>query len=189
MAGLFFCLASTRCRAFILSCCNTTTHKRLQRIFCYQCNYTAKTQKPFTGLYSSFSVDLTYSSAHNTAAIQAACAALEGIPSSAAPPPIPDTTATPDAVQVSTAAYYNKVYKRSADNASPAGSAPIMCGSLASAAPGAPAEGVSVSTCTGSARRLAIWHPPPGRAVQQRGSAEPLAALAAALFGLSPDSQ
>lgn len=36
--------------------------------------------------------------------------------------------------------------------------------------------GVSVSTCTGSARRLAIWHrsavsahPPPGRAVQQPG--------------------
>nr|DAE13664.1 MAG TPA: hypothetical protein [Siphoviridae sp. ctQqU1] len=50
-------------------------------------------------------------------------------------------------------AYYNKVYKRVqhiADHASPAGSAPTVCGSLASAAPGAPAEG--------SARRLAIWH-------------------------------
>lgn len=49
-----------------------------------------------------------------------ACDTPEGIPSSAAPPQIPDTTATPDAVQLSTAAYYNKVYKR-AVHASPAG--------------------------------------------------------------------
>ena len=48
--------------------------------------------------------------------------------------------------------------------------------------PCAPAEGCSVSTCTGSARRLAVWHrsevrahPPPGGAVQQR-RAEPPAA-------------
>lgn len=61
------------------------------------------------------------------------------------------------------------------DHASPARSAPTVCGSLASSAPGALAEGCSVSTCTGSARRLAIWHrsavrahPPPGGAVQQR---------------------
>ena len=45
-----------------------------------------------------------------------------------------------------------------ADHASPAGSAPTVCGSLASATPGAPAEGCSVSACTGSARRHAIWH-------------------------------
>jgi hypothetical protein len=44
------------------------------------------------------------------------------------------------------------------DHASPVGSAPTVCGSMASAAPGAPAEGCSVSTCTGSARRLAVWH-------------------------------
>ena len=78
-----------------------------------------------------------------------------------------------------------------ADHASPAGSAPTVCGSLASATPGAPAEGVSVSICTGSARRLVIWHPTPGGAVQQRGAAggaEPLTATAVSLFGLSPDS-
>lgn len=44
------------------------------------------------------------------------------------------------------------------DHASPARSAPTVCGSLASSAPGALAEGCSVSTCTGSARRLAVWH-------------------------------
>jgi hypothetical protein len=34
--------------------------------------YTVKTPKPFTGLYSGVSVDLPYSSAHNTANTQAA---------------------------------------------------------------------------------------------------------------------
>ena len=40
-----------------------------------------------------------------------ACFTLEGIASSAAPAPIPDTTAMPNAVQSRAAAYYNKVYK------------------------------------------------------------------------------
>jgi hypothetical protein len=35
-------------------------------------NYTAKTSKPFTRLYSGISVDLPYSSTHNTATAQAA---------------------------------------------------------------------------------------------------------------------
>nr|DAE79523.1 MAG TPA: hypothetical protein [Caudoviricetes sp.] len=98
----------TRCRAFILPYCNTTPYKHLQWPLCRQCNYTASTAKPFTGLYRGFSVDLPYFSAHNTAATQAAY-----IP----PAPrwrayrqaqhlhrCPDTTATPDAVQVNTAA-------------------------------------------------------------------------------------
>ena len=97
-----------------------------------------------------------------------------------------------------------------ADHANPAGSAPTVCGSLASAAPGAPAEGATSPPAqgqpggvsmlptlggwrsgTGSAVKAA--HPPPGRAVQRQGGgaaggAEPLAASAAYLFGLSPDS-
>jgi hypothetical protein len=56
--------------------------------------YTTTTPKPFTGLYRGFSVDFPYFSAYNTAAAQAAY-----------------TTAAPDAVKLSTAAYYNKVYK------------------------------------------------------------------------------
>lgn len=92
------------------------THKRSQRIFCYQCNfYTAQTSKAFTGLYRGFSVDLPHSSVQQyssyTNRLYTACYTLDSIPSSAAPPPIPDTTATPDAIQVSAAAYYNKVYK------------------------------------------------------------------------------
>lgn len=104
--------------------------------------------------------------------------------------------------------------QHSADHASPAGSAPTVCGSLASSAPDAPAEGVSVSTCTGSARRRSRYFPSPaacdlapvssqgapgqsgtlhpagqssGRGAA--GGAEPLTATAVSLFGLSPDSQ
>lgn len=63
--------------------------------------------------------------------------------------------------------------------------------------------GVSVSTCTGSARRLELWRQVSGQAGHSgtlypagqssgrsaAGGAEPLAATAATLFGLSPDSQ
>lgn len=51
--------------------CNTVPYKRLQRLFCHQCKYTAHAAKQRTGLYSVFSVDLTYSSAHNTVTTQA----------------------------------------------------------------------------------------------------------------------
>lgn len=68
-----------------------------------------------------------------------------------------------------------------ADHASGGGSALTVCRSLASAAPGAPAEGAASPPVQGQ----------PGGAVQRQGAAggaEPLAALAASLFGLSPDS-
>ena len=58
--------------------------------------------------------------------------------------------------------------------------------------PGAPAEGVSVSTCTGSAVRAGSLAPSTRRGTPaaggRAGGAEPLAATAASLFGLSPDS-
>ena len=47
----------------------------------------------------------------DTSGYNAACATLDGIQATGRLAPIPDTSATPDAVQVSTAAYYNKVYK------------------------------------------------------------------------------
>lgn len=138
MAGLFFCLASTRCRAFIFARERISHAQAFTAVFLPSMqNYTDTTPKPFTGLYSGISVDLTYSNERNTAATQAAYTnrhpagwhTVKRRPST----DTRDTTATPDAVQVSTAAYYNKVYKRSANHASPAGSAPAVCGSLASA--------------------------------------------------------
>lgn len=67
----------------------------------------------------------------------AACATLDSIPATGRLAPIPDTSATPDAAQVSTAA----------DHASPSGSAspPVQ---------GQPGGGFDAS----HARRLAIWH-------------------------------
>ena len=48
------------------------------------------------------------------------------------------------------------------------------------------------SLAPGQRSGRAVWHPPPGEAVQRQGGAaggaEPLAATAASLFGLSPDS-
>ena len=78
-----------------------------------------------------------------------------------------------------------------ADHTSPAGSATAVCGSLASAAPGAPAEGSASPPVQGQPGGLqsGTLHPA-GQSSSggAMGGAEPLAALAASLFGLSPDS-
>ena len=147
-----------------MPCCNTAPYKRLQRVLFCKRNYTANTVKKRTGIYRGISCNLTHSSAHSTAATQANYA-----------PPAARWSVS-QRRSTSTDTRYQRHAGRCtgqhsrpiiiryirvqhiADHASPAGSAPIICGSLASAAPGAPAERVSVSTCTGSARRLAIWH-------------------------------
>lgn len=87
--------------------------------------------------------------------------------------------------------------QHTADHASPAGSAPAVCGSLASAAP---AEG-STSRCfqrpaacslapvSNQGAPAGTLHPAGQSSIRSAaGGAEPLAACAAALFGLSPDS-
>ena len=74
--------------------------------------------------------------------------------------------------------------------------------SIAQTMPAAAGQCIRLASCTGSARRLAVWHRvssqgtpagalyPAGQSSDRgaAGGAEPLAALAAALFGLSPDS-
>jgi hypothetical protein len=92
--GFSFALHRHGAGLFFLPGGVSASHNRLRMSFCRQCNYTTTTPKPFTGLYRGFSVDFPYFSAYNTAAAQAAY-----------------TTAAPDAVKLSTAAYYNKVYK------------------------------------------------------------------------------
>ena len=94
-----------------------------------------------------------------------------------------------------------------ADHASGGGSAPAVCGSLASAAPGTPAEGSTSPPAQGQPGGVSMlptpWHRvsgqgghsgtlhPAGQSSDRgtAGGAEPLAAPAASLFGLSPDSQ
>lgn len=166
MAGLLFCPAEIQ------------PHTSVYSTLCIiHAIYTDQTPRPFTGLYSSVSVDFTHSKAHNVANTQ-----------TARTPPAPRWRAYRQALhlhryqippthwtlyrsaQPPIIIRYIRV-QHTANHASPAGSAPTVCGSLASAAPGAPAEG-------------SVPPPVPG----QPGGAEPLAATAAALFGLSPDS-
>lgn len=114
--GFSFALHLTRCKAFILPGCNTALYKRSQRVLPCQCNYTAHATKQRTGLYSGFSSDCARSTAHDTRPTQADIT-----------PPVPRWNAYQrpdtlhlyqippprrDAVQVSIAAYYNKVYRR-----------------------------------------------------------------------------
>lgn len=100
---------------------------------------------------------------------------------------MPDTTDTPDAIQLSAAAYYNKLYKGAAYRipCQPGGGLLLPCADrwqvltrCQQYRPGAPAEGVSVSTRRGS--------PAAG---ERLAAAELMAATAVSLFGLSPDSQ
>lgn len=116
LAGLFFCLASTRCRAFLFARRCISFSQSFTAVFLPSMQLYPTTPKPFTGLYRGFSVDLPHSSAHNTAGAQAAYT-----------PPAPRWRAyrqalhfhryqTPppnrDTVQGRAAAYYNKVYIR-----------------------------------------------------------------------------
>ena len=133
--------------------CNTAPYKRLQRVLCCQCNYTAHATKQRTRLYSCFSCDFARSTAHDNRPTQAAII-----------PPAPRWRAytRPEAFnryqippprrtlhRPAQAAYYNKVYKR-AGHASPA------AGCLA----------------PGQRSGRAVWHPPPGGAVQQQRRGE-----------------
>ena len=131
----------------------------------------------------------------------AACATLEritapGLPTAYTKIPPPRRTLYRPAQPP----YYNKVYKGArvrpyyidpcqtvqhiADHASPAGSAPAVCGSLASAAP---AEGSAPPPAQGQPGTIHPAGQSSGRGTA--GGAEPLAATAVSLFGLSPDSQ
>ena len=156
-------------------------HTSVYSVFCdVHAVYTTHDAKQRTGLYRGISCDCTRSTAHDTRPTQAAIV-----------PPAPRWSVSqrrsasstyqipaprPDAVQVSTAAYYNKVYKR-ADHASPATS---RCFPRLAAGGLAPGQRLT---------RAGILAPSTRRSSPAAGGAEPLAACAAALFGLSPDSQ
>lgn len=173
MAGLFLPCILTRCRAFILPRCNTVPYKRLQRVLPCQYNYTAHATKRRTRLYSGFSCDYARSTAHDTRPTKAAII-----------PPVPRwrTYTRPDAFnryqippprrdakQVSTAAYYNKVYK------TVQGCAPLRGQSLhlhrvspagARCFPRPAAGGLAPGQRSGRT----FWHSTPGGAVQRRAA-------------------
>lgn len=86
------------------------------------------------------------------------------------------------------------------DHASAAGSATVVCGSLASAAPGVPAEGsasqpvqgqpysVSMLPTSGGLQSGTLHPAGQSSSWGAASGAEPLAALAVSLFGLSLDA-
>ncbi len=144
-------LCPAMCRAFLLPGCNTAPYKRLQRVLPCQCNYTAHATKQHTGLYSGFFCNCAHSTAQDTRPTKAAIIppvprwSVHTLPDALSAYQIPQPRR--DAVQVSTAVYYNNVYKGAGrpcygsmpDGAAyrrpcqPGGSASAVCGSLASA--------------------------------------------------------
>ena len=98
-----------------MSCCNTATHKRLQRLLSCPCRVIPSTlqnsAQGFTGAFLRFLPFYHRRYQPRISGYNAACATLGRITAPQRLQRIPDTSATPDAVQVSTAAYYNKVYK------------------------------------------------------------------------------
>lgn len=170
--GFSFALHPTRCRAFILPCYNTAKYKRLQRVLCRPCNYTAHAAKQSTGLYSGFSCGLTYSTAHNTRPAKADIT-----------PPVPRWTAyqRPDALHRYQIPAPRRTLHRSAQPQTMQarrGQLLPYAGPLASAAPGAPAEGLArrrsrcfprPAACNLVPGQRSAQHPPPNGAVQQQG--------------------
>ena len=197
MAGLFFCLASTRCRAFILPGGVSATHKRLQRVLFRPCNYTAHVTKQRTGLYRRFSGYLPRSTAYNTRQTKADIT-----------PPVPRWRAYRQALHLNRYKIqpprrtlyrarqppiiirYIRVQQcapvvnpcqtahHNADHASPAGS---RCFPRPAACNLAPVSSQGAPDWPGTLH-------PAGQS-SGKGAAEPLTATAVSLFGLSPDSQ
>lgn len=77
----------------------SASYNRLRLSFCRQCNlyhHNAKTvYRALQGLFRWFALFQRIQYGSRTSRLYTTCAAPEGIPSSAAPPPIPDTTAEP----------------------------------------------------------------------------------------------
>ena len=167
MAGLFFCLASTRCRAIVLPCCNAAQYKRLQWLLSCPCSYTVNATKQRTGLYRRFSCNLYRSTAADTRPTQATIipSATRWSTHTHRDAPHRYQIPTPRWTLHSSAQppYYNKVYKSAP---------PVM------------------DPCQ-TVQRIADHASPAGQSSSRgaAGGAEPLAATAVSLFGLSPDSQ
>ena len=214
-AGLLFCSDAIQPNTSVYS------------VFCrVNAIYTAHTAKQRTGLYRGFSYDCTRSTAHDNSPTQAAIMPLvtrwraytrpDALNRYQIPPPRRTLHRSAQT------AYYNNVYKRvqgcallwiHARRCSISQTMPAVAGQLLPCAdrwqvltvcqqyrPAAPSEGCSVSTCTRSARRLAVWHrvSSQGAPSTRRGSTAAWARraarnhwrlVAASLFGLSPDSQ
>ena len=143
-----------------MPCCNTATYNRLQRILCRPCKlYHTRCKTARRALqWRILRFAPFYQRIYQTDIIDYndTCATLERITALVRHTPIPDTTFTPERCTGQRSIPIIIKYIRAqgcapvmapcqtvqhiADHASPAGSSPTVCGSLASAAPCAPAE-------------------------------------------------
>lgn len=185
MAGLFFCLASTE-GAGLLFCPDTIQPRTsVYSVFCrVNANYTVNATKQRAGLYSGLSCDCARSTAHDTRPARADI--------------IPSATrwsayTRPDALNRSR-------YNRHAETLHRPAQPPIIIRYIRGckgapccefmpdrAAYRRPCQRHRVSSQAGHSGTLYPAGQSSGRGVA--GGAELLAATAAALFGLSPDSQ
>lgn len=171
-----------------MSSCNTATYKRLQRPLFRTCSYTAHAIKQCTRLYRRFSGYLPYSTAANNRPTQAAITlpaprwSVSQRRSTSSTYQIPPPRRT--LCRSAQPPYYNKVYKEGAVQHT----ANRACGGVSIL----PTPG-GLRSGTGSAVRAYRLTLSTRRGSQAAGGAaggaEPLAATAAALFGLPPDSQ
>lgn len=152
MTGLFFCLASAKNAGLLFFPATIQPNTGVYSAFCcVNAIYTVNAAKQRTGLYRGVSCNLTNPTTYDTRPTQAAI--IPSVPrwivsqrrSTSSAYQIPDTT--PDAVQASTTAYYNKVY------ISVANRKPCQPGGLRS------------GTGQQPGRAGSLWHPPPGGAV------------------------
>lgn len=119
MAGLFFCLASAEGAGLLFCPAAIQPHTIVYSAFCsvnailYRPRHKTA-RRALQALFLQFVPLSRHRYQTDTSSYNTACATLERTITSQHLQHIPDTTATPDAVQVSTAAYYNKVYKSAA---------------------------------------------------------------------------
>lgn len=118
LAGLFFCLASAEGAGLLFCPVAIQQHTSVYSAFCAVHAIIPPTQQNnaqgFAGAFPVICPILMPQYQTDTSGYNAVCDTLERITAPQHIQRIPDTTATPDAVQLSTAAYYNKVYNGAA---------------------------------------------------------------------------
>lgn len=154
MAGLFFGLASVEGAGLLFCPATIQPHTNVYSTFCrVNAIYRQRRKTAHIALQALF---LRFATFHrhryqtDTSGYNTACATLEHTTEPQHLQHIPKPAVTPDAVQLSTAAYYNKVYKGATDRKT--------------YKPG----GLQSGTGQRSGRTWSTWHPPPGGAVQRQ---------------------
>lgn len=154
MAGLFFCLASAEDAGLFFCLATIQPSTSVYSAFCaVNASIPLTLQniaQGFTGAFPVICPILPPQIQDRHKRLYITCATLERITAPQRLQRVPDTTAAPDAVQLSTAAYYNKVYKGATDRKT--------------YKPG----GLQSGTGQRSGRTWSTWHPPPGGAVQRQ---------------------